>query len=59
MKLLIILIGLLGALSCIVAFVCFYLDNEKLGWAFFIIFAVLAVLAGLLEKYMWWTSWGW
>ncbi|CAM3082203.1 hypothetical protein SAMN04487792_1535 [Lactobacillus bombicola] len=59
MKLLIILIGFLGAIACIAAFVCFYLDNEKLGWSFFIIFAVLAVVAGLFEKYMWWTSWGW
>lgn len=59
MKLLIILIGLLGALSCLAAFICFYLNNEKLGWAFFVIFFVLALLAGLLEKYMWWSALGW
>jgi uncharacterized membrane protein YccC len=59
MKLLIILIGLLGVIACIVAFLCFYLNREKIGLACFVVFVVLAVVAGLLEKYMWWTSWGW
>jgi predicted membrane-bound spermidine synthase len=59
MKLLIILIGLLGAITCIAAFLCFYLNHEKIAWTFFVIFTVLAVLAGLFEKYMWWSTLGW
>lgn len=64
MKKIYFLFELIGVISCVIGYILLNLKTERkivlvLAIALFAIGLILMIGSGILEKYMWWTSFGW
>lgn len=55
---------IIGVISCVIGYILLNLKTERkivlvLAIALFAIGLILMIGSGILEKYMWWTSFGW
>ena len=58
------LFEIIGVISCVIGYILLNLKTERkivlvLAIALFAIGLILMIGSGILEKYMWWTSFGW
>ena len=64
MKKIYFLFEIIGVISCVIGYILLNLKTERktvlvLAIALFAIGLILMIGSGILEKYMWWTSFGW
>ncbi len=64
MKNIYFLFEIIGVISCVIGYILLNLKTERkivlvLAIALFAIGLILMIGSGILEKYMWWTSFGW
>lgn len=64
MKKIYFLFEIIGVISCVIGYILLNLKTERkivlvLAIALFAIELILMIGSGILEKYMWWTSFGW
>ena len=64
MKNIYFLFEIIGVISCVIGYILLNLKTERkiisvLAITLFVIGLVLMIGSGILEKYMWWTSFGW
>lgn len=64
MKNIYFLFEIIGVIFCVIGYILLNLKTERkivlvLAIALFVIGLILMIGSGILEKYMWWTSFGW